>query len=239
MRWPHPTRGTVSPADFIPLAEESGLIVPIGEWVVRTACEEAATWANGEKVAVNLSPAQFKSGRLPEMISEALSFSGLSAERLELEITESVLLQNSETTLRALHRLRELGVRIALDDFGTGYSSLSYLRSFPFDKLKIDRSFVQDLPESHSARAIVQAIAALGASFNMAITAEGVEKVEQMEYLRGEGCNELQGYYLSRPKPKEELVVLRKASERVTENIATMPVEARMHLAGCASGMIV
>ncbi len=210
LRWQHPERGTVSPADFIPLAEETGLIVPIGEWVVRTACKEAATWADEIKVAVNLSPAQFKSGRLPEMIAEALSTSGLSADRLELEITETVLLQNSEATLKALHRLRGLGVRIALDDFGTGYSSLSYLRSFPFDKLKIDRSFVQDLPESHASRAIVQAITALGASFNIPITAEGVEKLEQMEYLRREGCKELQGFYLSRPKPREELAVLRK-----------------------------
>lgn len=230
VRWQHPTRGTISPADFIPLAEESGLIVPIGEWVVRAACQEAATWAEEVKVAVNLSPAQFKSGRLVEMIAEALSFSGLSAGRLELEITESVLLQNSEATLKALHRLRELGVRIALDDFGTGYSSLSYLRSFPFDKLKIDRSFVQDLPESHSARAIVQAIAALGASFNMAITAEGVEKLEQIEYLRAEGCSELQGFYLSRPKPIEELFVVRKSLKRAeagTVPSATREVKGR------------
>ncbi len=236
IRWQHPTRGMVSPADFIPMAEESGLIVPIGEWVVRTACEEAATWADEVKVAVNLSPAQFKSGRLPEMIGDALSHSGLSADRLELEITETVLLQNSETTLQALHRLRDLGVRIALDDFGTGYSSLSYLRSFPFDKLKIDRSFVQDLPESHSARAIVQAIAALGASFNMAITAEGVEKLEQMDYLRGEGCNEFQGFYLSKPKPKEELVVVRKMSgmpELGTQQPGTVEGE---QFAGCGFG---
>ena len=238
VRWQHPTRGTVSPADFIPLAEESGLIVAIGEWVVRTACEEAATWAKEVKVAVNLSPAQFKSGRLPEMIAEALSFSGLSANRLELEITETVLLQNSEATLKALHRLRDLGVRIALDDFGTGYSSLSYLPSFPFDKLKIDRSFVQDLPESHSSRAIVKAIAALGASFNMAITAEGVERLDQMEYLRGEGCNELQGFYLSRPTPREELMVTRKASKVSMERTEAAPVEAEMHFAGCATGPI-
>ncbi len=238
VRWEHPERGTISPADFIPLAEESGLIVPIGEWVVRTACEEASTWAHDVKVAVNLSPAQFKSGRLPEMIAEALSFSGLSADRLELEITESVLLQNSEATLKALHRLRGLGVKIALDDFGTGYSSLSYLRSFPFDKLKIDRSFVQDLPESHSARAIVQAIAALGASFNMAITAEGVEKIEQLEYLRGEGCDELQGYYLSKPKPKEELVVTRKTHDARSGGGALYAVSAGRELVGCASAVI-
>ncbi len=232
VRWLHPTRGMVSPADFIPMAEESGLIVAIGEWVVRTACEEAATWAENVKVAVNLSPAQFKGGRLPEMIGEALSFSELSADRLELEITETVLLQNSETTLKALHRLRDMGVRIALDDFGTGYSSLSYLRSFPFDKLKIDRSFVQDLPQSHSARAIVQAIAALGASFNMAITAEGVEKADQMEYLRGEGCNEFQGFYLSKPKPKEELLMVRKA-------LGLPRLQAgEMEVAGCASAVL-
>ena len=232
VRWLHPTRGMVSPADFIPMAEESGLIVAIGEWVVRTACEEAATWAENVKVAVNLSPAQFKGGRLPEMIGEALSFSELSADRLELEITETVLLQNSETTLKALHRLRDMGVRIALDDFGTGYSSLSYLRSFPFDKLKINRSFVQDLPQSHSARAIVQAIAALGASFNMAITAEGVEKADQMEYLRGEGCNEFQGFYLSKPKPKEELLMVRKA-------LGLPRLQAgEMEVAGCASAVL-
>ena len=232
VRWVHPTRGTVSPADFIPLAEETGLIVPIGEWVARAACKEAATWADEVKVAVNLSPAQFKSGRLVEMIGDALSFSGLEASRLELEITESVLLQNSEATLKALHQLRELGVRIALDDFGTGYSSLSYLRSFPFDKLKIDRSFVQDLPESRSARAIVQAIAALGSSFNMAITAEGVEKAEQMEYLRGEGCDELQGFYLSKPKPIEELLVARKATHVEPANLGSG------ESAVCASGSV-
>ena len=143
-----------------------------------------------------------------------------------------MLLQNSEATLKALHQLRELGVRIALDDFGTGYSSLSYLRSFPFDKLKIDRSFVQDLPESRSARAIVQAIAALGSSFNMAITAEGVEKAEQMEYLRGEGCDELQGFYLSKPKPIEELLVARKATHVEPANLGSG------ESAVCASGSV-
>ena len=243
VRWQHPTRGTISPADFIPLAEETGLIVPIGEWVAQAACQEAATWADEVKVAVNLSPAQFKSGRLVEMIGEALQISGLSAGRLELEITESVLLQNSEATLRVLHRLRELGVRIALDDFGTGYSSLSYLRSFPFDKLKIDRSFVQDLPESHAARAIVQAIAALGASFNMAITAEGVENVQQIEYLRAEGCNELQGFYLSRPKPIEELFVTKRPTPAAEtagfEGIGEVQVYASAMLAVTGGSILV
>jgi diguanylate cyclase (GGDEF)-like protein len=206
VRWQHPERGTVAPGDFIPLAEEIGLIIPIGEWVVRQACRDAMTWAEPLSVAVNLSPAQFKSGRLVEMVMSALATSGLPPHRLELEITEGVLLQENETTLRTLHRLRELGVRVSMDDFGTGYSSLSYLRSFPFDKIKIDRSFVRDLAEKPDGDAIIRAIAGLGKSLGMTTVAEGVETPAQLERIRAEGCTDVQGYLISHPLPMAQLV---------------------------------
>lgn len=199
IRWHHPARGLVSPADFIPLAEEIGLIVPIGEWVIRTACSEAAKWPGGLSVAVNLSPAQFKSKRLVQAVASALSTSGLAPNRLELEITEGVLLQENEANLATLHALRALGLRISMDDFGTGYSSLSYLRSFPFDKIKIDRSFVSGGRSQEDSMAIVRAIASLGASFGMTTVAEGVETMEQMSRIRHEGCTDVQGYFISRP----------------------------------------
>uniref|UniRef100_UPI0005B97399 putative bifunctional diguanylate cyclase/phosphodiesterase n=1 Tax=Methylobacterium sp. B1 TaxID=91459 RepID=UPI0005B97399 len=188
IRWRHPERGLVSPLDFIPLAEEIGLIVPIGEWVVRQACRDAMTWPEHMSVAVNVSPAQFKSDRLVETIISALAGSGLPARRLEVEITEGVLLQENDRTLQTLHRLRELGVRVSMDDFGTGYSSLSYLRSFPFDKIKIDRSFVKDLTSKPDGEAIIRAIAGLGKSLGMTTVAEGVETAEQMQSVRLEGC---------------------------------------------------
>ena len=199
MRWNHPSRGLVSPADFIPLAEEIGLIVSIGEWVVRTACNEAANWPQELCVAVNLSPAQFKSKKLVQAVASALSSSGLAPSRLELEITEGVLLQENEANLTTLHALRGLGLRISMDDFGTGYSSLSYLRSFPFDKIKIDRSFVSGGKSQEESMAIVRAIASLGASFGMTTVAEGVETPEQMSRIRHEGCTDVQGYLISRP----------------------------------------
>ncbi|RYY18025.1 MAG: EAL domain-containing protein [Alphaproteobacteria bacterium] len=205
IRWRHPERGMVPPLDFIPLAEEIGLIVPIGEWVIRQACREAVTWPAQMSVAVNVSPAQFKSDRLVETIISALASSGLSAKRLEVEITEGVLLQESEKTLQTLHRLRELGVRISMDDFGTGYSSLSYLRSFPFDKIKIDRSFVKDLSDSPDGHAIIRAIAGLGKSLGMTTVAEGVETMEQMQRIRDEGCTDVQGYLVSKPIPADDL----------------------------------
>ena len=181
LRWHHPERGFVSPVEFIPLAEETGLIVPLGEWAMRQACAAAAKWPEHVKVAINLSAIQFKSRHLVETVFSALAASGLSARRLELEITELVLLQNNEATLATLHQLRALGVRIALDDFGTGYSSLSYLRSFPFDKIKIDRCFVSDLSEAgEDALAILRAVAGLGTSLGIATTAEGVETKEQL-----------------------------------------------------------
>jgi diguanylate cyclase (GGDEF)-like protein len=205
IRWRHPDRGLVSPADFIPLAEEIGLIVPIGEWVIRQACRDAMTWPAHMSVAVNVSPAQFKSDRLVETIISALATSGLPARRLEVEITEGVLLQENARTLQTLHRLRELGVRVSMDDFGTGYSSLSYLRSFPFDKIKIDRSFVKDLASKPDGEAIIRAIAGLGKSLGMTTVAEGVETAEQMQRIRLEGCTDVQGYLISKPLPTEDL----------------------------------
>jgi len=205
IRWRHPDRGLVSPLDFIPLAEEIGLIVPIGEWVIRQACRDAMAWPSHMSVAVNVSPAQFKSDRLVETIISALASSGLPAQRLEVEITEGVLLQENAKTLQTLHRLRELGVRVSMDDFGTGYSSLSYLRSFPFDKIKIDRSFVKDLATKPDGEAIIRAIAGLGKSLGMTTVAEGVETSEQMQRIRLEGCTDVQGYLISRPVPPAEL----------------------------------
>ncbi len=199
IRWRHPTRGTVSPADFIPIAEELGLIVTIGEWVVRTACQEAVRWPGDLSVAVNLSPAQFKSRNLVEVVTSALATSGLAPHRLELEITEGVLLQENDANLATLHALRNLGLRISMDDFGTGYSSLSYLRAFPFDKIKIDRSFVSGIAAEGDTMAIIRAIASLGASFGMTTIAEGVETAEQMRRIREEGCTDVQGYFISRP----------------------------------------
>jgi diguanylate cyclase (GGDEF)-like protein/PAS domain S-box-containing protein len=208
LRWRHPSRGWISPAEFIPIAEESGLIVPIGEWVLRTACAEAAKWPCSLNVAVNLSPVQFAAGTLSQLVMDALTNSGLEADRLELEITESLLLRDNEANLASLGRLKEMGIRIALDDFGIGYSSLSYLRSFQFDKLKIDQSFVRDLPESGSAKAIVSAIIGLGKSFNIDVTAEGVETAEQLEYLRVNGCQEVQGFFISQPQSAQDLCKL-------------------------------
>jgi diguanylate cyclase (GGDEF)-like protein len=205
LRWHHPERGLIAPGDFIPLAEETGLIVPIGEWVLRQSCAEAATWPEDIDLAVNLSPVQFKSPHLCQLVMNALASSGLEPRRLELEITESVLLFNSEATLATLHRLRALGVRISMDDFGTGYSSLSYLRSFPFDKIKIDRSFVHDLACNPDSMAIIRAVTGLGASLGMTTTGEGVETQEELDYLKREGCTEAQGYFYSRPKPASEI----------------------------------
>jgi diguanylate cyclase (GGDEF)-like protein len=204
LRWNHPERGLVPPLDFIPLAEETELIVPLGEWVVRQACREATRWPNDIHVAVNVSPIQFKARNLVQIVMGALAQSGLPAQRLELEITESVLLLNGESTLATLRQLRELGVRISMDDFGTGYSSLSYLRSFPFDKIKIDRSFVQDLDSNEDSQAIIRAVTGLGISLGMATTGEGVETQEELDYLKSEGCTEAQGYFLGRPKPASE-----------------------------------
>jgi predicted signal transduction protein with EAL and GGDEF domain len=205
LRWTSPSRGMVPPSQFIPLAEEIGLIVPIGEWVLKQACTEAASWPESVRVAVNLSPAQFKSRSVVQSVINALAVSGLDATRLELEITESVLLHDNEATLATLHQLRSFGIKISMDDFGTGYSSLSYLRSFPFDKIKIDRSFIKDISEKGDCAAIVKAVAGLGKGLGIATTAEGVETIEQLRQVRSEGCTEVQGYFFSAPQPAEKL----------------------------------
>jgi diguanylate cyclase (GGDEF)-like protein len=205
LRWRHPERGLVSPAEFIPLAEEIGLIVPLGAWVLRQACMEAAGWPNGLRVAVNVSTIQFRSRGLVETVIAALAESGLAADRLELEITESVLLSDDSATLDMLHTLRRIGVRISLDDFGTGYSSLSYLRTFPFDKIKIDRSFLQDLCSNQATMVIVSALINLATGLGMMVTAEGVETQAQLDWLRSAGCTEAQGYLISRPLSTENL----------------------------------
>jgi diguanylate cyclase (GGDEF)-like protein len=205
IRWNHPAKGMISPADFIPLAEEIGFIVPLGEWVVRQACATAARWPENLHVAVNISAIQFRSPGLMQVIVGALAASGLAPTRLEIEITESVLLHNKEATLAVLHQLRALGIRIAMDDFGTGYSSLTYLQSFPFDKIKIDRSFVKNITEDSSSLTIVRAVAALANGMGMTATAEGVETAEQLHSIASEGCTEMQGFLFSRPLPAAEI----------------------------------
>ena len=215
LRWPHPERGMVSPAEFIPVAEEIGLIIELGEWVIRRACTDAARWPDNLKVAVNLSPGQFRSKNLVPTVIDALASSGLQPNRLELEITESVLLQNTDATLEILHEFRSLGIRISMDDFGTGYSSLSYLRSFPFDKVKIDQSFIRDLSTRSDSIHIVRAIQSLCTGLAISTTAEGVETEEQLAKLRAEGCTEVQGYLFSPARPVAEIPsILRKVRER-------------------------
>jgi EAL domain-containing protein (putative c-di-GMP-specific phosphodiesterase class I) len=205
IRWNHPKQGMIAPGTFIPLAEEIGFIVPIGEWVIRQACATAARWPGDIRVAVNISAVQFRNPGLMQVIVGALATSGLHPTRLEIEITESVLLQNKEATLAVLHQLRALGVRIAMDDFGTGYSSLTYLQCFPFDKIKIDRSFVKDITENAGSLNIVRAVAALAHGMGMTATAEGVETAEQLDKVTAEGCTEMQGYLFSRPLPAREV----------------------------------
>jgi len=218
LRWRHPEKGMISPADFIPIAEDIGLIVALGEWVLREACAEAVKWPAEIKVAVNLSPVQFRSRNLVQVVVSALAHSGLSPKRLELEITESLFLAETEANIAILHQLRELGVSISMDDFGTGYSSLSYLRSFPFDKIKIDRSFVKDLAERSDCVAIVRAISGLGRSLNITTLAEGVETMEQLDWLRAEGCNEVQGFLFSPAKPAAEVArLLFKFGQRASQ----------------------
>jgi diguanylate cyclase (GGDEF)-like protein len=199
LRWNSATRGSISPADFIPIAEETGLIVPIGEWVLRSACATAAKWPDHIRIAVNLSPVQFRSRGLVAMVTSGLAAAGLDPKRLELEVTETALLEDDEATVAILHQLRKLGVRVSLDDFGVGYSSLGYLRKFPFDMIKIDRSFVGTLGFSHESAAIIRTIASLGANLGVETTAEGVETAEQLEMVRKAGCTSVQGFYFSKP----------------------------------------
>jgi diguanylate cyclase (GGDEF)-like protein/PAS domain S-box-containing protein len=211
VRWPHPERGMVSPAEFIPVAEETGLINALGGLMLRRACMDAALWPDEVRVAVNLSPAQFRVGNLLSIVMDALKQSGLPPTRLEVEITETLLLEKSSQVLATLHALRALGVRISMDDFGTGYSSLSYLRSFPFDKIKIDQSFVRGLDTNRDAQAIIRSIASLGMGLGVTITAEGVETEAELSCLRAEGCHEGQGFLFSRARPNAEVVDLLKA----------------------------
>ena len=208
IRWRHPERGLVRPDDFIPLAEETGLIGPIGKWVLHRACAEAAGWPKDVRIAVNVSAAQFKGPGLVTAVLDALAASALAPERLELEITETAFLADADATLAVLHKLRTTGVRIAMDDFGTGYSSLGYLRSFPFDKIKIDRCFIKDIETSVDCKAIVHAVTGLGSNLGIAITAEGVETVAQLDQLRADGCDQVQGFLFSRPVPARDVVAL-------------------------------
>jgi EAL domain-containing protein (putative c-di-GMP-specific phosphodiesterase class I) len=212
LRWRHPERGSIAPTEFIPIAEESGLIVPIGEWVLRTACREAARWP-GLTVSVNVSPVQFRQGDLVRSVESALSAAELQADRLEIEITEGVLFQNTVETLRTLAQLKAIGIRIAMDDFGTGYSSLSYLQKFPLDKLKIDRSFIASLYDDNCA--IVRAIVGLGRSLGMETCAEGVETEEQVSLLRREGCHQAQGFKFGRAMPPAMIDRLVAETDRV------------------------
>jgi diguanylate cyclase (GGDEF)-like protein/PAS domain S-box-containing protein len=238
IRWPHAERGMVPPSDFIPLTEETGLIAQIGLFVLRRACADAAMWPGDVKVAVNLSPMQFKSGNLLQGVRDALKDAGLPPTRLELEITETLLLDKSELVTATLHALRALGVQISMDDFGTGYSSLSYLRSFPFDKIKIDRSFVHDIGANTDSQAIVRAIVSLGSSLGIKITAEGVETESDLAYLKAEGCTEGQGYLFSKAQPQDEILAMlakqrSKASRRRNVGAYSTPLPTLFnHLVG-------
>ena len=219
-RWTHPERGEVSPSEFIPVAEDTGLVVPLGSFVMLRACKDAMHWPDNIKVAINLSTLQFRPGTLFQQVKSVLEETGLAPQRLELEITESILLEKSDQVLATLHALRALGVRISMDDFGTGYSSLSYLRSFPFDKIKIDRSFVQNLEASRDSRAIVRAIISLGMSLGITITAEGVETEADARCLRAEGCHEGQGWLFAKAMPREDAARLMATGIKRAKNAA-------------------
>jgi len=205
LRWNSPTRGLVSPADFIPIAEEVGLIIQIGEWVLHAACREAATWPKPLKVAVNISATQFSGGNLVQTVAQALEESGLDSARLELEITESVMIQDLDSALSLLHRIKKLGVSISMDDFGTGYSSLGHMRSFPFDKIKIDQSFVREIGKKAESTAIIRAVTGMCDSLGITVTAEGVENLQQLDLLRAERCTEIQGHLVSKPRRAQDI----------------------------------
>ncbi len=229
LRWHHPSRGQVSPGVFIPVAEEIGIIAAIGEWVLRQGCRDAAGWPGEPRVAVNLSSLQFKGGSLLDQVERALADSGLRPDRLELEITESVLLQDDEQVLDTLHAIRRLGVRISMDDFGTGYSSLSYLRRFPFDKIKIDQSFVRGMAGQDDCIAIIRAVVGLGRALGMAVNAEGVETQDQRRALQAEGCDELQGYLFSTPQPVTQVAaLLREHGHAVSRTVRGEAVPDRL-----------
>ena len=239
LRWNHPVRGMVSPVDFIPIAEDTGLIVPIGEWVVRRACVDAASWSKPLKVAVNVSPIQFTQSDLPKIVHEALLDSGLAAARLELEITETSIIADQQHALHVVRQLKSYGVKIAMDDYGTGYSSLSTLQTFPFDKIKIDRSFVNSLDSSEQSAAIVRATIIMAKSLKIPVLAEGVETAAHLAFLQREHCGEAQGYFFSKPVPAAEALVLaaRAVPAPAPEVVREMPPVktvslADAHLAG-------
>ncbi|AZV19012.1 bifunctional diguanylate cyclase/phosphodiesterase [Mesorhizobium sp. M7A.F.Ce.TU.012.03.2.1] len=226
LRWTHPVHGMIPPAEFIPIAEENGSIMAIGEWVLRTACRQAASWGNGHKIAVNLSPVQFAHADLAKLIHQILIETGLSPKRLELELTESTIVADKVRTLHVLRQIKALGVTIAIDDFGTGYSSLDTLRSFPFDKIKLDRSFMADVERSPQAKAIIRAVLTLGRSLDIPVLAEGVETHVQLTILQVEGCNEAQGYFLGRPKPIDQITG--DADVRNDQLVAEEPARMRL-----------
>jgi EAL domain-containing protein (putative c-di-GMP-specific phosphodiesterase class I) len=214
LRWRHPQRGLIPPETFIPIAEATGLVIAIGEWTLRTACEQVKAWP-GLHVAVNLSPVQFKHRDLVNTVTQVLQETGLEPRLLELEITESVLLYDTKAALEILNTLKKIGVRIAMDDFGTGYSSLAYLNSFPFDKIKIDKSFIADLNRTSKSNAIVKSVISLGRSLDIVITAEGVESGEQLKFLTDEGCKQIQGFYFGKAMSADELTRVRQSWQPV------------------------
>ena len=222
IRWRHGTRGMVSPGTFIPLAEESGLIISMGEWVLREACREAASWPMPLQVAVNLSPIQFRHGDLASLVHEVLLVSGLAPQRLELEITAGVRIEDTARALSILRRLKALGVRIAMDDFGTGYSSLSYLQSFPFDKIKIDRAFISNLERSAQSAAIVTAVIGLARGLDLPVLAEGVETEYQRAFLSRESCDEMQGYLIGRPCPIDDFADMLGRETRARAEVSSL-----------------
>jgi diguanylate cyclase (GGDEF)-like protein len=220
LRWLHPTRGNIPPSVFVPVAEETGLIVPLGEWVLQRACTDAAAWPHGIKVAVNLSPVQFRDRSLPLQVVSALAKTKLPAQRLELEVTERLLLEDSEGTMAAMEQLNSLGIGISLDDFGTGYSSLNYLRKFPFHKIKIDQSFIRGLADQRDARTIIGAVASLGAGLDKIVVAEGIETEDQMKLVRAQGCHEGQGYFFGAPMASAEIAARLRAQATEPQLVA-------------------
>ncbi len=230
IRWIHPTRGVVMPNDFIPIAEESGMIIPIGEWVIRQAIDDMMLWPDHMTVSINLSPAQMRSPSLITTLIQSLAKTGADPKRVCLEITENVLMQDSEANLATLHKLKELGLEIALDDFGTGYSSLNYLRSFPFDRIKIDRCFISEIDEREDCQAIVRSVVNLANSLGMTTTAEGVEREGQMESLRREGCSNVQGYLFSKAVPQDQLTDLRKSSHSHSQRLVDLETTRKKQL---------
>jgi EAL domain-containing protein (putative c-di-GMP-specific phosphodiesterase class I) len=213
LRWRHPQQGLIMPEKFVPVAEATGLVIAIGEWTLRTACEQVKAWP-GQHVAINLSPVQFKHRELVDTVRQILKDTQLDPNRLELEITESVLLYDTKAALEVLNALKRIGVSIAMDDFGTGYSSLAYLNGFPFDKIKIDKSFITDLNRTGKSNAIVKSVISLGKSLNMITTAEGVETPEQLKFLADEGCKQVQGYYFGKPMPADDFTRVRATWQR-------------------------